>query len=165
MTTQNGNLNPPPQKFFFSAPATLLTPTSRGTITINTTEPFDQPIINFGCLTTPFDLFALRESVKSIWRFVSAAAWKGCILGPAVTISPSSSDAELESYIRANAAPNYHVVGTASMSPKGAHHGVVDPDLKVKGATNLRVIDASILPFCTGGEHNGPRGCCGRVGG
>ncbi|KAF9256309.1 aryl-alcohol oxidase-like protein [Marasmius fiardii PR-910] len=155
-STQNGNLNPPPQNYFFSAPATLLTPTSRGTITINTTEPFDQPIIDFGCLTRKFDVLALREGIKTVWRFVGASAWDGYILRSAISISPASSDSELESYVRANAAPNYHVVGTASMSPKHAHWGVVDPDLKLKGATSLRIVDASILPFVPTGNTMAP---------
>jgi choline dehydrogenase-like flavoprotein len=38
-----------------------------------------------------------------------------------------------------------HIVGTAGMSPRGAHYGVVDPDLRVKGIAGLRVIDASVL--------------------
>ncbi|KAJ8083197.1 hypothetical protein PM082_009067 [Marasmius tenuissimus] len=155
-TTQNGNLSPPPEGYFFSAPATLLTPTSKGTISINTTDPFTQPIINFGCLTTRFDVFALREAIKSVWRFASASPWDGYILRSAISISPASSDEELEAYARANAAPNGHIVGTAGMSRRGAVYGVVDPDLKVKGANGLRVIDASVLPFLPAGNTMAP---------
>ncbi|KAF9256014.1 aryl-alcohol oxidase precursor [Marasmius fiardii PR-910] len=152
----NGNLSPPPQNYFFTVYASLVTPTSRGSISINTTEPFDKPIIDFGCLTTTFDVSALREAIKSVWRFVGASVWDDYIIGPAVNISPASSDEELESFLRANAAPNCHTVGTASMSPKGARYGVVDPDLKVKGTSNLRVVDASILPFVPSGTTMPP---------
>lgn len=38
-----------------------------------------------------------------------------------------------------------HPVSTCAMSPQGAKHGVVDPDLRLKGAEGLRVVDASIL--------------------
>jgi len=38
-----------------------------------------------------------------------------------------------------------HAVGTASMSPKGASWGVVDPDLTVKKVQGLRIVDASVL--------------------
>jgi choline dehydrogenase-like flavoprotein len=41
---------------------------------------------------------------------------------------------------------NFHPVGTASMLPRN-RGGVVSPELKVYGTKNVRVIDASILPF------------------
>ncbi|KAJ5998620.1 hypothetical protein N7451_006430 [Penicillium sp. IBT 35674x] len=41
---------------------------------------------------------------------------------------------------------NFHPVGTASMLPR-AKGGVVDPQLKVYGTKNVRVVDASVLPF------------------
>ena len=49
-------------------------------------------------------------------------------------------------YIRTTAISNYHPVGTCVMMPK-AQGGVVDKKLKVYGTTNLRVVDASIMPL------------------
>ncbi|KAF7344405.1 Aryl-alcohol-oxidase from pleurotus Eryingii [Mycena sanguinolenta] len=132
---------------FIAAMASLATPTSRGTISLNTTDPFDQPIIDLACLTTDFDIAAVREAMKLSLLFLSTPAWDGYILGPANNITNATSDADLEAYARAHSAPNGHVVGTASMSPRGADWGVVDPDLLVKGVAQLRIVDASILPY------------------
>jgi len=56
----------------------------------------------------------------------------------------ANTDAEILSYARSNANPGLHLVGTAAMSPVGAKWGVVDPDLKVKGAHGIRVVDGSV---------------------
>lgn len=161
--SKNGLLNPLPEGHFVSVGATLLTPTSSillilptgdpeltfisrlgGSIELNTTDPFDNPLINLGCLSTDFDIAAIREGMKSALRFIGAKAWDGYVLGPVNNITTATSDADLEAYVRAHAAPNGHVVGTATMSPRGANYGVVDPDLIVKGVQHLRVIDAAV---------------------
>ncbi|KAF7377546.1 Aryl-alcohol oxidase-like protein [Mycena sanguinolenta] len=146
-TTQNGAISLTASGYFMSMPATLLTPTSRGSVRLTSNDPFAPPLIDVASLTTEFDIFGLREAVKMTHRFLSATAWQGYILGAAAStnLSIGATDAEIETYLRANAAPNGHVVGTASMSPKGAQYGVVDPDLKVKGVKRLRVVDASVV--------------------
>ena len=108
-------------------------------------DPFDPPLIDVASLTTAFDIFGLREAVKMTHRFLSATAWQGYILEPLGSPSFGAADDEIDAYVRAHAAPNGHIVGTASMSPKGANFGVVDPDLTVKGVKGLRIIDASVF--------------------
>ena len=49
-------------------------------------------------------------------------------------------------YIRIASISNYHPVGTCAMMPK-ALGGVVDEKLEVYGTTNVRVVDASIMPM------------------
>ncbi|KAJ7698218.1 aryl-alcohol oxidase [Mycena olivaceomarginata] len=143
----NGLFPPPPEGHFVSVGPTLVTPTSRGSIELNTTDPFDNPLINLGCLSTDFDIAAIREGMKSALRFIGAKAWEGYVSSPVSNITTATTDADLDAYARANAAPNYHVVGTASMSSRDANYGVVDPDLLVKGVKHLRVVDASVWPY------------------
>jgi choline dehydrogenase-like flavoprotein len=84
----------------------------------------------------------MREAVKSAVRFTTAPAWAGYVLS---TVGlTGTSDAAIDAYVKANAGTIYHPVGTASMSPKGAQWGVVDPDLTVKGLTGLRIVDVSV---------------------
>ena len=56
---------------------------------------------------------------------------------------------------------DYHGVGTAAMSERGAQWGVLDPDLRVKGTTGLRVVDASALPYVPTGHSELSLKCAG----
>ena len=116
-----------------------------GSIKLVSSNPFTAPSIDPSYLTTEFDIFTLKEAVKSVKRLVTLPAWDGYIVGPTPALENTSTDAELEAYVRAGASTVFHPTGTAAMSPKGADWGVVDPDLKVKGVEGLRIVDGSIL--------------------
>ncbi|KAL0572694.1 hypothetical protein V5O48_009268 [Marasmius crinis-equi] len=133
----------------------LLTPTSRGFVTLNTSNPFDHPIINLNLVGSEFDLFALREAIRSARQFMTSPTFTvdGFIVS---TLANGTTDDELNDYIIANVAVAGHPVGTASMTPKDAEWGVVDPDLRVKGVVGLRVVDASVLPFVPSGHTQVP---------
>ncbi len=81
----------------------------------------------------------MMQAIRGAQRFAAAPAWLGYILELYTDISDS------EDSIRAQARPSTHSVGTASMSPPNAHWGVVDPDLRLKRARGVRVVDASVL--------------------
>jgi choline dehydrogenase-like flavoprotein len=53
------------------------------------------------------------------------------------------SDADWERYVRLMATSSYHPVGTCKMGVDDL--AVVDPELRVRGVSGLRVIDASIM--------------------
>ncbi|KAJ7681664.1 alcohol oxidase [Mycena rosella] len=143
----NGLAGPPPATGnFMTLTCVVVAPIARGSVTLSSNNVLAAPNINPNLLTSDSDLFIMREAMKSALRFASAPAWAGYIISP-VGVNFNSTDAELDTFIRATAATIYHAAGTASMSPKGAKWGVVDPDLLVKGLTGLRIVDLSVAPF------------------
>jgi choline dehydrogenase len=85
------------------------------------------------------------ESFKSASQFFDAPAWNGFVLNITGPIAGATTDDELEEIIRSSVFPSGHIVGTAAMSAKDADHGVADPDLKLKHASGLRIVDASVM--------------------
>ncbi|KAF7375514.1 Choline dehydrogenase, mitochondrial [Mycena sanguinolenta] len=132
---------------FMTIVTAVTAPSSHGELTLQTANPFDQPNINPNLLGTDFDLFVMAEAVGAARNFVSANAWKGYVIREFEDLAAATDAASLKAYIQNNAGTVFHPVGTASMSPKGASFGVVDPDLVVKGISGLRIADASILPI------------------
>jgi len=61
---------------------------------------------------------------------------------------------ELEEVLRRKAETIYHPVGTCRMGNDA--RSVVDEQLRVRGVTGLRVVDASVMPRLIGGNTNAP---------
>ncbi|KAJ7149908.1 aryl-alcohol oxidase precursor [Mycena filopes] len=122
-------------------------PAAGGEVTLRTTNPFDQPNINPNLLGSDFDLFVMKQAITAAREFVKAKAWAGYVIRELEDLAAATDDAKLTAYIQGNAGTIFHPMGTASMSPKGAHYGVMDPDLVAKGISGLRIVDGSILPI------------------
>ncbi|KAF8060844.1 pyranose dehydrogenase [Lyophyllum atratum] len=145
-----------PQGDFMTLGQIVVTPTSRGNITLETSNPFDNPRIDPGLLGSEFDRFAMRAAVKRSIRFLATPAWKDYVVGPPTGLENATTDEELDKYILQSTIPGDHPIGTAAMSAKNAGYGVVNPDLRVKGLSGLRIVDASVLPFIPSGHTQAP---------
>ncbi|KAH8987304.1 aryl-alcohol-oxidase from pleurotus Eryingii [Lactarius akahatsu] len=137
---------PPATGHFMSIGTILLTPTSRGSITLASANPFDSPNIDPALLNSDFDIFTMREAVKAALRFVAAPAFKDYVIGPFGDLAEAKTDADIEAYVRSQSSNVFHPACTAYMSRKGSAHGVVDPDFSVKKTIGLRIVDGSVLP-------------------
>lgn len=132
----------------------FLRPESRGRVTLNSADPFSPPAIDANYLATERDLAVLAAGVREARRVLNQPALAPHRLaelepGPAV-----QSDDEIRDYVRRRAETIYHPVGTCRMGRDTM--AVVDPRLRVRGVTSLRVVDASVMPTLIGGNTNAP---------
>jgi hypothetical protein len=126
-------------------------PLSRGSVTIDPSDPNGEPLVDYRSLSNPVDLRVMVELYKTVRSYFKG---DGVIqtLSP-IEISPGSnvtSDEEIAKYLSASFGPSaYHPVGTCAKMPKGLG-GVVDEELTVHGIRGLSVADASIMPLVVG---------------
>ncbi len=129
-------------------------PESRGSVHITSREAAVAPRICFNYLADARDREVFRAAVRiarQLFAQPAFDAYRGAELAPGAAVE---TDGELDAWIRANAESAYHPCGTCRMgSDEGA---VVDAEGRVRGMQALRVVDASIFPFITNGNLNGP---------
>jgi choline dehydrogenase len=123
----------------------LTPPFPGGTLTFNSSDPLDPPLIDPAYFTSAVDLAIARDAISNIRKFLGAKAFEGTIVSELPPSAGAESDDELDAFIAGEFTTTWHGGSAAKMSPKGADYGVVDPDLKVKGVRGLRVVDASVM--------------------
>lgn len=146
----------------FSLMAGIVTPKSRGRLTLSGPGVDDPVQVDLAALEDPDDVRSLVASVRqcrSIGRQPALAQeWGATEVYP----GPDVPDADVADYVRRTAITYHHQVGTCRM---GVDEGaVVDPRLRVRGVEGLRVIDASIMPRITTGNTNAPAVLIGELG-
>ncbi|KAL0959581.1 hypothetical protein HGRIS_011291 [Hohenbuehelia grisea] len=142
---------------FMTVISNLASPASHGSITLASANPWEQPIIDPGFLTSHVDLLVMREAYKSARAFVKAPAFNGYINRPYISSgAEEDSDEYIDEYIRNYTTSVWHPVGTAAMTPARSKKGVVTPELLVKGVEGLRIVDASVMPFIPAAHTQAP---------
>ena len=133
---------------------TLITPESRGDISLRSANPLDPPAIRANYLSTDADLRTMIAGVRLARRLAHAKAFdafRGEELHPGAAME---SDAEISEFLRNELETLYHPVGTCKMGVDAL--AVVDARLRVRGIEGLRVVDASIMPRVPAGNTNAP---------
>jgi choline dehydrogenase len=143
-----------PEGHGFTFVPTLLSPQSKGSIYLRSTNPLDSPVIQPNYLEKAADLEVLVAGVKLARKLVQTKAFdefRGEELFPGFEIQ---DDEEIHTFIRNMAETLYHPVGTCKMGYDAL--SVVNSQLQVHKVKGLRVVDASIMPFIVGGNTNAP---------
>ncbi|XP_034514366.1 choline dehydrogenase, mitochondrial isoform X2 [Ailuropoda melanoleuca] len=102
------------------------------------------------------DIKDFRQCVKltrEIFAQKALAPFRGKELQPG---SHVQSDKEIDAFVRAKADSAYHPSCTCKMGQPSDPMAVVDPQTRVLGVQNLRVVDASIMPSVVSGNLNAP---------
>ncbi|MFT4885684.1 MAG: choline dehydrogenase [Natronomonas sp.] len=134
--------------------ATQLRPESRGRISLQSADPFDDPAIDPNYLDAETDLDVLVEGIKRGREIMQADALddvRGEEVWPGEDVQ---TDEEIVEHVRETAHTVYHPVGTCKMGDDDM--AVVDDRLRVHDVDGLRVVDASVMPTLTGGNTNAP---------
>ncbi|KAF7317884.1 Alcohol oxidase [Mycena kentingensis (nom. inval.)] len=124
-----------------------LTPLSRGYVHINSSNPFVNPRITPRLLSDDFDVDVAIQVAKKARALYQSSPFASLISQVAIdAVGLDATDAEWEAWLKSSSFGASHWLGSAAMRPR-ASGGVVDTNLAVYGTSNLRVVDASIIPF------------------
>lgn len=133
----------------------LLLPFSRGSVHLKSAEAINDPAIDPEYLIVDFDLAVqtgLGRLSQDLWYTEPVSDLVVSNVLPGESILPrNATDEQWTAFISSTLAPNHHPIGSASMMSRELG-GVVDPELKVYGTSNVRVVDASVLPMQMSGH-------------
>ncbi len=130
----------------------LLHPESRGRVLLRSSDPRAKPRIIQNFLDSRTDIETLRTGVKLARDVLNQAPldrWRGEEVEPGKDVN---TDDEIDAWVRRVAATAHHPSCTCQMGI--GEDAVLDPDLKVRGAECLRVVDASSMPDLVSGNIN-----------
>ncbi len=130
----------------------LMRPASRGSVHITTPDFRRPPEIVPNFLADDRDLPATVNGLRwtrSILNQPALAAYFDHEVSPG---NGAQSGEELLAYARAAGATAYHQAGTCAMG--SGPEAPLDPRLRVRGVSRLRVVDASVMPVVVSGNTN-----------
>jgi choline dehydrogenase len=138
----------------FSMACCLLTPRSRGRVTLTSPDPLEKPVVQHRMLDHEEDLDRLAEAGRSALTLLDSAPLRDFIEEVDFPLAADAPRDEWHSYLRQSAFRADHPSGTCRMGADES--AVVDPRLRVRGVDGLRVVDASIIPVIPRANTNAP---------
>jgi choline dehydrogenase len=147
-------LNPDPFPGFLMSFNTCR-PTSRGSVHIRSSDPLASPAISPNSLATEADLQDVCDGARVVRRLAAAPSLAAVTESEREPGAQVQSDAEVLADFRRRAGSVFHACGTCAMGAD-PRSSVVDPRLRVRGVSGLRVVDAAIFPNISSGNTNAP---------
>ena len=135
----------------------VLQPHSRGNVRLSAADARVAPLIDPKFFSDERDLDLMVTGFKLVRKMFAQPAfapYQGGDLSGELYSQHATTDSEIRAVIRAHADTIYHPVGTCAMGSNSS--SVLDPDLRVRGIAQLRVVDASVMPNIVSGNTNAP---------
>lgn len=139
----------------FTMSVCQLRPESRGYVRIASHDPLAAPKMMANYLSTQHDRDTSVAAVKFARQIAQTGPLKNLIQREIKPDNPQS-DEDLLQFCRNNGATIFHPTGTCQMGPDHQTNAVLDTKLRVRGVTNLRVVDCSAMPTVPSGNTNWP---------
>ncbi|THU82921.1 alcohol oxidase [Dendrothele bispora CBS 962.96] len=147
--------------------AAIQHPLSMGRMYITSNDVFVSPVLDPAYLQNNVDLQILRQGVKMLDELATSSASPLSQFISGRTNPPakeSTSDDDWDSFILSSSSTEFHPSSSCAALPLSLG-GVVDPDsLRVYGAANVRVMDASVFPMEMSTHLGAPTYGVGEIG-
>lgn len=137
-------------------------PKSFGRVELKSNSPLDFPIIDLNYYTDPDnnDLDEMLKAFKYVIKLSKTPLLQS--IGSEYISKPlpacSSFDHLSDDYIKCAlqqlTTSLYHQMGTVAMGSENSSNAVVDCNFRVRGVSNLRVVDVSVVPHPVAGHTN-----------
>ena len=138
----------------FTFGVTVLQPRSIGTLHIKSQDPLQQASMDPRYLSHEADAQLFLDGIRVARKVAQMPALKPLMVRETRPGPEAQDDGALLDYMKATIQTSWHMVGTCKMGVDPA--AVVDPELRVHGIANLRVIDSAICPTIPASNTNIP---------
>ena len=132
----------------------LLRPKARGSVTLASTDPFANAIVDTQIFGHPDDIRTTMAGFRFARTVLAASPMRELIDKEIFPGADLTSDEAIAAHCKRTVKTGYHPVGTCKMGHDGDPDAVLDPTLKVRGTRGLRVVDASLMPTIVSGNTN-----------
>lgn len=127
-------------------------PESQGSVMIRSADPAEQPEIKANYFSAAEDGRTAIDTLRYIRKLVAQPAMADFIEEETLPGAAMQSDEEVFAEIKRSGSSVFHASGSCKMGQDEL--AVVDPSLRVRGVTGLRVADASVMPTLVSGNTN-----------
>lgn len=136
--------------------ACVLRPRSRGWLRLRGPDPRAPIRLSANVLSDPEDMATTLRGLRLGLRILCAPPLAGLLRERFLPPPGRDSDDDLRAHVAECAKTVFHPAGTCRMGAADDTRAVVDPQLRVRGVSGLRVADASVMPNLVSGNTNAP---------